>query len=130
MKTFRNPSKVHPPLASYAHQVEINAPQRWLILSGQVGMKVDGTLPADPIEQMETALANIKHNLKEANMEIQDLVKLTAYLVGEFNSQERREVVSSWLNGHNPCMTLIYVPSLASPDIKIEIEAIACVDEV
>ncbi|MCJ7623991.1 MAG: RidA family protein [Anaerolineaceae bacterium] len=130
MKTFRNPNTVHPPLAAYAHQVEISGPQRWLILSGQVGITKDGTLPADPIDQVKTALANIKHNLEEADMEIRDLVKLTTYLVGEFDPKERREVVSFWLDGHSPCMTLIYVASLASPDIKVEIEATACVDDI
>ena len=45
MKHYRNPESVHPPLAAYTHQVEIVNPQRQLIVSGQVGMNCDGTMP-------------------------------------------------------------------------------------
>lgn len=76
MKKSRNPSTVHQPLAPYVHQIEISGPQRWLFLSGQVGMELDGTLPEDPVKQLENALANISNNLLEANMEIRDIVKL------------------------------------------------------
>jgi hypothetical protein len=58
MKKSRNPSTVHQPLAPYVHQIEISGPQRWLFLSGQVGMELDGTLPEDPVKQLENALAN------------------------------------------------------------------------
>jgi 2-iminobutanoate/2-iminopropanoate deaminase len=128
MKTSRNPETVHPPVAPYSHQIEISGPQRWLVLSGQVGISPDGTLPSDPIQQFRTALTNIHHNLAAASMEISDVVKLTMYLVGEMDVGERREVLASWLNGHKPCMTLLYVEALASPDIRVEIDALASRD--
>lgn len=58
-------------------------------------------------------------------MGIVDLVKLTIYLAADMDSEKRRELLSSWLNGHRPTMTLLYVAALASPDIKVEIEALA-----
>ncbi len=129
MKTFRNPTTMHQPLASYTHQVEINGSQRWLVLSGQIGMDKNGTLPSDPIEQFKLALTNIEHNLKAANMEMDDLIKLTIYLVGDIDSELRRNVLSSWLNGHKPSMTLLYVAALASSEIKVELDALACADD-
>jgi 2-iminobutanoate/2-iminopropanoate deaminase len=126
MVKFRDPESVHQPLASYSHQIEITGPERWLLLSGQVGMDQDGTLPENPIEQLEVALDNIYLNLQDANMEINDLVKLTFYLVGEMEADKRRQVLSTWLKGHRPCMTLLYVAGLAAPGIKVEIDAIAC----
>jgi len=42
MKEYRNPSNVHLPVASYVHQIEIRGPERMLILSGQIGQKLDG----------------------------------------------------------------------------------------
>ena len=128
MKTFRNPIAVHPPLASYAHQCEVVGPQRWLVLSGQVGIDKDGRLPSDPIKQFKLALINIDGNLQAANMQKSDLVKLTMYLVGQVDPGLRREVLSSWLAGHEPTMTLLFVAALAGPDIKVEIEALACAD--
>jgi enamine deaminase RidA (YjgF/YER057c/UK114 family) len=89
-------------------------------------MLVDGTLPVDPIEQFKIALDNIHKNLDAAGMEIQDVVKLTIYLVGKVDTDKRREVLAEWLGGHSPCSTLLYVAALASPDIKVEIDAWAC----
>lgn len=128
MKESRNPEAIHPPLAAYAHQIEITGAQRWLMLSGQVGMQPDGTLPDDPVRQFEIALNNILANLKAANMQIKDLVKLTLYLVDPIEAGIRAELLSGWLQGHEPCMTLIYVAALASPKIKVELDAMACAE--
>ena len=125
MKEFRNPQKVHQPLSSYSHQVEISRNERILVLSGQVGMREDGTVPDDPIEQIDVALENVLHNLQAANMEVKDLIKLTYYLVGEIDTAKRRESVASKLQGHQPCSTLLYVAALASPVYKVEIDALA-----
>ena len=126
MKAYRNPDTVHPPIGGYTHQIEVSEPKRWLVISGQIGMQADGALPDDPLEQFEIALDNISRNLQAAGMGIQDLVKLTIYLVGPIDTTRRREVSSRWLQGHQPCMTLIYVAGLATPNIKVEIEAWAC----
>ena len=125
MKTFRNPSDVHEPLAAYSHQVELDSKERLLVLSGQVGMKKDGSIPDDQISQLEVALNNIQLNLKAANMGINDIVKLTFYIVDQMDANERRAVISNYLGDHKPCMTLIFVASLASPQIRVEIEVMA-----
>jgi 2-iminobutanoate/2-iminopropanoate deaminase len=52
MKTPRNPSTLHAPLAAYSHQIEITYRERQLVMAGQVGMNPDGTVPDDPIEQL------------------------------------------------------------------------------
>lgn len=127
MKQFRNPEIIHAPLAAYTHQVEISEAQRWLVLSGQIGMKKDGSFPNDPIEQLKIALDNIGENLRAAGMDVPDLVKLTIYLVGAFDTEKRREAVQAWLGDHSPCSTLLYVAALASPQFKVEIDAWACV---
>jgi 2-iminobutanoate/2-iminopropanoate deaminase len=123
MKEFRNPQNVHPPLGSYSHQIEIKGNERRLVLSGQVGMRQDGTVPDDPIEQIDVAFENIFCNLQAANMNIKDIIKLTYYLVGEIDTIKRRELVASRLQGHAPCSTLVYVAALANPIYKVEIEA-------
>ena len=123
MKDFRNPSNIHAPLGSYSHQIEITGSERMLILSGQIGMREDGTLPDDALEQIEVALENIIRNLQAANMGVKDLVKLTYYLVGEIDTAKRRELVAAKLQGHKPCSTLLYVARLATPDLRVEIDA-------
>ena len=123
MKDFRNPSNIHAPLGSYSHQIEITGSERMLILSGQVGMREDGTIPDDALEQIDVALENILRNLQAANMGVQDIVKLTYYLVGEIDTAKRRELVAAKLQGHKPCSTLLYVARLATPDLRVEIDA-------
>jgi len=122
MKEFRNPQDVHQPLGSYSHQIEIKGNERVLVLSGQVGMREDGTVPDDPIEQINVAFENIFRNLRAANMGVKDIIKLTYYLVGEFDTAKRRELVASKLQGHKPCSTLLFVAGLASPIYKVEID--------
>lgn len=122
MKVFRDPQNIHKPLGAYSHQVEITGKERTLILSGQVGMREDGTVPEDALEQIDIALENIFRNLEAANMGVEDIVKLTYYLVGEIDTVKRRELTASKLQGHRPCSTLLYVAALASPIYKVEID--------
>ena len=125
MKEFRNPQDIHQPLGFYSHQLEISGNERILVLSGQVGVREDGTVPEDPLEQMDIAFENIFRNLRAANMDVKDIIKLTYYLVGEVDTAKRRELVVSKLQGHKPCSTLLFVAGLASPIYKVEIEALA-----
>lgn len=126
MKTARNPETIHPPVGSYVHQMEVTGPNRWLTLSGQIGMTLDGSVPEEPLEQLELALDNIKRNLEAAEMGIQDLTKLVFYLAGEFDTDKRRKIVKDFLGDHIPCTTLLYVVALAAPILKVEIDAWAC----
>ena len=122
MKQPRNPQDVHKPLGGYSHQIEISN-ERLLLISGQVGMRQDGTVPDDPLEQIDLAFENIFSNLRAANMDVKDIVKLTYYLVGEIDTVKRRELVASKLMGHQPCSTLLYVAALANSQLRVEIDA-------
>ncbi|MBK7318177.1 RidA family protein [Candidatus Villigracilis affinis] len=123
MKEFRNPQNIHKPLGQYSHQIEITGNERMLVLSGQVGMREDGSVPEDAFEQIDIAFENILRNLQAANMDVKDIVKLTYYLVGEIDTAKRRELTASKLQGHQPCSTLLYVAALAAPIYKVEIDA-------
>jgi 2-iminobutanoate/2-iminopropanoate deaminase len=123
VKEFRNPQDIHEPVGSYSHQIEIRGDERMLVLSGQVGMRQDGTVPDDPIEQIDVAFENIFRNLRAANMDVKDIIKITYYLVGDIDTARRREVTLAKLQGYRPCSTLVYVAALASPIYKIEIDA-------
>lgn len=123
MKEFRNPPNVHAPVGAYSHHVELTGNERLLILSGQVGMRADGSVPEGALEQLDVAFDNILRNLRAANMSVKDLVKLTYYVVGEMDTAKRRELVASKLQGYKPCSTFLYVAGLASPAYKVEVDA-------
>ena len=129
MKTFFDPPTVHAPLAAYSHQVEIRGAERLLFLSGQVGMTPEGVIPDDALEQLAVAFDNIERNLTAAGMALGDLVKLTTYVAGELDGDARRQLVASRLGTHRPCMTMLYVAALASPQLRVEIDAWASRDD-
>jgi enamine deaminase RidA (YjgF/YER057c/UK114 family) len=128
VRQARNPASVHAPLAGYSHQIELRDSERLLVLSGQIGMAPDGRIPDDPAEQLELAMDNVLRNLAAAAMDVGDLVKLTFYLVAPIDADRRRAALTARLGGHEPCMTLIYVAGLASPAIKVELDAWASAD--
>ena len=122
----RNPDTIHAPLGAYSHQVEVPGGSRWLVMAGQVGKTPDGRVPEDPVEQAELALVNVKRNLEAAGMGVEDVVKLTWYVVGQIDAQRRREVLTRWLGDHRPASTFLYVAGLASSEYRVEIDAVAC----
>ena len=128
MKTQRNPETIHAPLAGYSHQIEISGPQRQLVIAGQIGMQPDGAVPEDPIEQLAAALDNVERNLEAAGMGFGDLVRLTMYLVGEWDANARRQMIASRLGAHHPCTTLLFVAGLAAPNLRVELDAWASAD--
>jgi|tagenome__1003787_1003787.scaffolds.fasta_scaffold20707958_2 enamine deaminase RidA (YjgF/YER057c/UK114 family) len=123
MKTSRNPDTLHAPLAAYSHQIEISGDERMLFVSGQVGIAPDGSIPGDPVDQLGVAFDNVERNLEAAGMEIGDLVRLTVYLVGDWDNEARRQLVAKRLGTHRPCMTAIWVAGLAGPTLLVEIDA-------
>lgn len=123
MKQSRNPETVHPPVGRYVHQIEVSGESRMLFMAGQVGKELDGTVPADPVEQLDIALQNVLRNMAAAGFEVTDLVKITTYVVGDMDPARRREVLDRLLGDHVSTSTLIFVPKLAAPEYLVEIDA-------
>ncbi len=55
LRKFLNPETIHKPVAPYVHQIEITGPDKWLMMSGQIGMDIEGNIPDDPLEQLQCA---------------------------------------------------------------------------
>ncbi|HYL40956.1 MAG TPA: RidA family protein [Candidatus Binatus sp.] len=127
MKTARNPETVHAPVGRYVHQIEVSGTSRLLFLSGQVGMRLDGTVPDDATEQLEIAYQNIVRNLEAAGLGLDDLVKVTIYLVHgsvlEEDMAKRRAAIDRVLGDRVVASTLVFVAALAAPRFKVEVDA-------
>lgn len=119
----RNPETVHPPVGTYAHQVEVPAGARLLVVAGQIGKRKDGSVPESQVEQLELALENVRLNLEAAGMGVEDVIKITWYLVGDADPARRREVVARWWGDHRAASTLLFVAGLAAPEYKVEVDA-------
>ena len=54
MTEFSNPREVHAPVGPYSHTAVVPAGTELVFVSGQVGMRADGSVPAEFAEQAET----------------------------------------------------------------------------
>ncbi len=109
----------------YSQAMEIDPNKRWLFTAGQVGVAPDGNT-LDSIEgQVAQTWANIIALLNEGGMGIDDIVKITGYIVGKENFSAYAAGRKKALGEARPASTAIIVPALAMPQWLVEIEVIA-----
>ena len=78
-----NPTNIAAPNNNaYSHAVLIAAGTRVLHISGQIGTRVDGTIPADFEEQAAIVWSNLRVILKAADMDVSHLIKINSFIVG------------------------------------------------
>lgn len=97
-------------------------------LRGQIGQDLDTseTVGIGDVEaQAEKAMDNIAMLLEEAGSELNDVVKVTIYLIDPRYREPVYRVVGRWLKGVYPVSTGLVVSALARPEWLVEIDAVA-----
>lgn len=122
---FENPTGVHEPLGLYSHTVSVPAGTQLLFLSGQLGVRPDGTAGATISEQAEQVFENILALLKTHGLGAASIVKLTTFIVAGQDGGEVRKARLKHLGSHRPASTAVYVSQLVDPAWYVEIDAIA-----
>lgn len=117
-----NPPAVRAP-TGYTHAIQISGDYRRLIVSGQVGMAVDGTVPGSAEGQMTQAFANLRAVLTANGMNVSNIVKTTAFLTDRGLLANYRDARAAVFGDHAPASTLLFVAGLADPRWVVEIEA-------
>ena len=113
-------------IGSYSDGVEIVDAKRILYVSGTPGIDHDsGHLPVSFSEQAELAWRNIIRILGEAEMRVEDIVKLTQHLVRREDMQVYREIRTRFLGNCAPASMLTLLPGLVWPNMLIELEVVA-----
>ncbi len=120
-----NPDGVSPPLSNYSHGVVVPGGMKQLHISGQIGITPDGDIPDDVGEQAHWCFANILAILAAEGMAADNLVSLTTYVVGEGNLAAVRQARQQALGEAAPASTLVFVSALATPVLKVEVQAVA-----
>ena len=120
--TSSNPPTVRAP-TGYSHGITIEGAERRLIISGQVGMATDGTVPTTGEGQIAQAFANLRAVLDANGMSVTNLVKTTVFLTDRSLLASFRAARDAVYGGHAPCSTLLFVAGLADPRFMVEIEA-------
>lgn len=124
-----NPTGIAAPASRYSHVIEVQAPSRWLHISGQVGVGPDGSIRDGLGAQLDQCFANIDAALAGCGMTKANLVKVTIFLTvpGADAVKLYRERRDIWIADapHAPAATYLVVQELASPKFLCEVEAIA-----
>ncbi|BDG74687.1 RidA family protein [Roseomonas fluvialis] len=121
--TFSNPPGVPVPQSRYSQAALIEGEGRRLVVSGQVGLRPDGTLAGAPEDQIDQCLANLGAVLAAHGMAPANIVKMTVFLTDPLLVTHWRRHRDAFLAGHAPASTLLVVAGLASPDFVVEVEA-------
>lgn len=124
MITFANPPDIHAP-TGYSHTAVVPAGTELVFLSGQVGMRPDGSIPSTLAEQAEQMFDNMAAALRAHGLDASALVKLTLFVVAGHDIQTVRNARARLLGPHKPASTAVFVSQLVAPTLFVECEAIA-----
>jgi 2-iminobutanoate/2-iminopropanoate deaminase len=116
-------------------QVPEPPPQTWsngLVVGNQVfiaGMTCrmgDEVVGGDSMyEQARTIFTKIRHLMETAGGEMDDIVKVVIYVTDIKRREEVWKARGEFFRGDFPVSTLVEVSALASPELLVEIEAMA-----
>ncbi len=126
MKNKLNPFPILGPYAGiYSHGVQIKNTMNSVYVSGQVGQDNDGNLEIGFKNQCRKAIDNVRLVLQEADMELDDIVKMNIYLTCAEDMQSLVEVRKELLDGVAPAITTLFVSGLVNPAWLVEIDVVA-----
>ncbi len=120
--TPSNPSGVRAP-SGYTHGMIVQGAERRLVISGQVGMAPDGSVPATGEGQIAQAFANLRAVLEANGMAAANVVKTTVFLTDRALLTDFRSARGTFFGDHAPASTLLFISGLADPRYVVEIEA-------
>jgi enamine deaminase RidA (YjgF/YER057c/UK114 family) len=123
--TFVNPRDVHTPVGPYSHTAVVQGGSELVFISGQVGMRADGSIPPGFAEQVERTFQNLEKCLAAHGLGVDAVVKLGVFVVPGQDFQLLRAARERHFGAHRPTSTSVFVPQLANPAFLVEIEAIA-----
>jgi enamine deaminase RidA (YjgF/YER057c/UK114 family) len=118
------PQGIAPPLARYAHGVEIAAGARLVRTAGQLAVAPDGSVPEGAGPQAALIFANIAAILAEAGMSARHICHISAYLTDAADLPAYMAARDAFLAGTDvlPSSTLLLVAGFTRPWFKVEIE--------
>jgi len=121
------PTSIAPPVARYAHGVEVPAGYRLIVTSGQLGLGMDGSVPEGTQAQAEICFANIDAILNAARAGRADVVRINAFVTDRAHMAGYMAARDAWLADIErlPASTLVVVSGFTRPEFKVEIEVLA-----
>ena len=126
IERITSPHVPEPPPGRWSNALRVGG---MLFVSGTVARGRDGTTieGRSEYEQAKVIFGKIRHLVEATGGAMSDVVKMTIYVVNIKNNTEVWRARQEFFSGDFPCSTLVEVRSLATPEILVEIEAIASI---
>ncbi|MBT3973659.1 MAG: RidA family protein [Acidiferrobacteraceae bacterium] len=108
------------PVSHYCHVVRAGD-RVWV--SGMVGIRKDGSIPEDVVDQFEVAMDWLDRALRAAGGRPEHIVKVQVFLTDINDRAKINPLRQNYFGKHRPASTLVEVSALITPKLKVEIEA-------
>lgn len=130
MRQSLNPPGLAQPVGPYAHTVRARA-GTLVFVSGCVAFDERGQVVGigDLEAQTRQCMENMGTCLRAAGATFADVVKITNYVLDASAYPRLAPIRERYLTAPYPASTLVEVKGLLRPELEIEIEAIAVVDD-
>ncbi|CAB3773678.1 membrane protein [Burkholderia sp. MSh2] len=95
-------------------------------ISGQIGLRADGSIPDSPEEQIDVAFKRIEAILEHLGLDFSDVVELVSYHVDVgAHLAVFRAVKERYIRSDFPAWTILGIAALARPELIVEIKVVA-----
>ena len=125
LKTYTLNNQICAHSKNAAHAVELPPNSRLLFCNGQVGARLDGSVPAVPLQQICIIFERLDTILEAASMTLDDIVRLTVYVTDKSIFEQFFQVREEVMRDHNPPAILLAVGEFPRTGVTVESEAIA-----
>ena len=100
-------------------------------LRGQTGFTLEGEFPfpGDPAAQADQAMNNITVLLEEAGASLDDVCKIHTFILHRAHREAIYRAIGRHLEGVHPCGTGLIVDGFAMPEVLVEIDVVAVVQD-
>jgi enamine deaminase RidA (YjgF/YER057c/UK114 family) len=121
------PRTIAPPFAAYSHGVEVHSGHRLVVTSGQLALRLDGTVPQGAEAQARLCFENCATILAEAGMAPGDVIRINAFVTAREHMAGYMAARDAWLTGVTrlPASTLVIVAGFTRPEFLVEVEVTA-----
>lgn len=128
-KTYLKPSNVHEPFSNYSHGIVVEGAKKLIFCAGQVAGDKDGNIVGvgDFEAQQQQVISNLRNVLAEAGATLEDVVRVTVYVVNQDDAQKGRNIQLEHFTDVKPATTICVIRGLADPRMLVEVEATAVV---
>jgi 2-iminobutanoate/2-iminopropanoate deaminase len=125
MKVAIIPTSIRAPFARYSHGLLVPPGATMLYASGQLGVALDDSVPADVEAQCVLCFENIQAILADAGMTFADVVRYTGFVTDRASFPIYGTVRSRYVSGDAFASTLVVVSGFTRPEFKVEVEITA-----